>query len=211
MRRCRPKIAAGSWPPRSCGRCTSRRCSASSGAATTCSRARARVPRPRQALIALRQWLWPAVNALRRRRHRRRVRRPERGGPSDAATAPACSCSKRARRLGGRATAFPDRETGELVDNGQHVLLGCYTETFAFLRRHRRRRSRPAAAAAGGDDDRSRGAGGRGCVSRAAGAVASAGRHHRLGRAVVARSPVGAADGGAAAERAPGAAAGRDA
>ena len=35
-------------------------------------------------------------------------------------------------RLGGRATAFPDRETGELVDNGQHVLLGCYTETFAF-------------------------------------------------------------------------------
>jgi squalene-associated FAD-dependent desaturase len=36
-------------------------------------------------------------------------------------------------RLGGRATAFDDRETGELVDNGQHVLLGCYTETFAFL------------------------------------------------------------------------------
>ena len=37
-------------------------------------------------------------------------------------------------RLGGRATAFPDRETGELVDNGQHILMGCYTETFAFLR-----------------------------------------------------------------------------
>jgi squalene-associated FAD-dependent desaturase len=37
-------------------------------------------------------------------------------------------------RLGGRATAFPDRETGELVDNGQHVLVGCYVETFAFLR-----------------------------------------------------------------------------
>lgn len=36
-------------------------------------------------------------------------------------------------RLGGRATAFSDRVTGELVDNGQHVLLGCYTETFAFL------------------------------------------------------------------------------
>ena len=36
-------------------------------------------------------------------------------------------------RLGGRATAFADRETGELVDNGQHILLGCYTETFAFL------------------------------------------------------------------------------
>lgn len=37
-------------------------------------------------------------------------------------------------RLGGRATAFADRETGERVDNGQHVLLGCYTETLAFLR-----------------------------------------------------------------------------
>ena len=37
-------------------------------------------------------------------------------------------------RLGGRATAFPDRETRELVDNGQHVLLGCYTATFDFLR-----------------------------------------------------------------------------
>ena len=37
--------------------------------------------------------------------------------------------------LGGRATAFVDRETGELVDNGQHVLFGCYRETFRLLRR----------------------------------------------------------------------------
>jgi len=37
-------------------------------------------------------------------------------------------------RLGGRATAFADRDTGELVDNGQHILLGCYSDTFAFLR-----------------------------------------------------------------------------
>jgi squalene-associated FAD-dependent desaturase len=36
-------------------------------------------------------------------------------------------------RLGGRATAFPDRETGEIVDNGQHVMLGCYTATLSFL------------------------------------------------------------------------------
>lgn len=36
-------------------------------------------------------------------------------------------------RLGGRATAFTDRETGELVDNGQHVLAGCYTDTLSFL------------------------------------------------------------------------------
>src|SRR4030095_4381312 len=55
----------------------------------------------------------------------------------------AVRCAKRGKRvlvlearsrLGGRATAFPDRETGELVDNGQHVLMGCYTETLAFLR-----------------------------------------------------------------------------
>ena len=38
-------------------------------------------------------------------------------------------------QLGGRATAFTDRVTGELVDNGQHVLFGCYYETFEFLRR----------------------------------------------------------------------------
>jgi len=38
-------------------------------------------------------------------------------------------------QLGGRATAFADRDTGELVDNGQHVLFGCYRETLAFLRR----------------------------------------------------------------------------
>lgn len=36
-------------------------------------------------------------------------------------------------RLGGRATSFPDRDTGAVVDNGQHVLLGCYTGTLAFL------------------------------------------------------------------------------
>ncbi len=38
-------------------------------------------------------------------------------------------------QLGGRATAFSDRVTGELVDNGQHVLFGCYTQTFIFLSR----------------------------------------------------------------------------
>jgi squalene-associated FAD-dependent desaturase len=36
-------------------------------------------------------------------------------------------------RLGGRATAFPDRESGTIVDNGQHVLFGCYRATLAFL------------------------------------------------------------------------------
>jgi squalene-associated FAD-dependent desaturase len=36
-------------------------------------------------------------------------------------------------RLGGRATAFEDRDTNEVVDNGQHILLGCYADTFEFL------------------------------------------------------------------------------
>ena len=37
--------------------------------------------------------------------------------------------------LGGRASSFTDPATGEPVDNGQHLMLGCYHETFAFLRR----------------------------------------------------------------------------
>jgi len=37
--------------------------------------------------------------------------------------------------LGGRATSFVDPQTGERVDNGQHVLVGCYRETFAFLKK----------------------------------------------------------------------------
>jgi hydroxysqualene dehydroxylase len=40
---------------------------------------------------------------------------------------------EQAPRMGGRATAFTDRETGERVDNGQHVLFGCYRETYAML------------------------------------------------------------------------------
>lgn len=40
-----------------------------------------------------------------------------------------------APRLGGRATAFVDRESGERVDNGQHVLFGCYHHTYEFLDR----------------------------------------------------------------------------
>jgi squalene-associated FAD-dependent desaturase len=38
-------------------------------------------------------------------------------------------------QAGGRATAFIDRATGELVDNGQHVLFGCYRHTLRFLDR----------------------------------------------------------------------------
>lgn len=40
---------------------------------------------------------------------------------------------EQAPRLGGRATSFIDRESGERVDNGQHVLFGCYRDTYALL------------------------------------------------------------------------------
>jgi squalene-associated FAD-dependent desaturase len=35
--------------------------------------------------------------------------------------------------LGGRAYSFPDTESGDVVDNGQHVLMGCYHQTLDFL------------------------------------------------------------------------------
>jgi hydroxysqualene dehydroxylase len=37
--------------------------------------------------------------------------------------------------LGGRAYSFADSDTGDLVDNGQHVLMGCYRATLDFLAR----------------------------------------------------------------------------
>jgi squalene-associated FAD-dependent desaturase len=38
-------------------------------------------------------------------------------------------------QLGGRAATHRDPYTGERIDNGQHVLAGCYDETLEFLRR----------------------------------------------------------------------------
>ena len=37
--------------------------------------------------------------------------------------------------LGGRAYSFVDHKTGDSVDNGQHLFMGCYRETIQFLRR----------------------------------------------------------------------------
>lgn len=37
--------------------------------------------------------------------------------------------------LGGRARSWIDPETGSVVDNGQHLFMGCYRETLAFLGR----------------------------------------------------------------------------
>jgi squalene-associated FAD-dependent desaturase len=35
---------------------------------------------------------------------------------------------------GGRAYSFKDNETGTLIDNGQHILMGCYNETLNFFK-----------------------------------------------------------------------------
>jgi squalene synthase HpnD len=36
--------------------------------------------------------------------------------------------------LGGRAHSFVDSKSGQTLDNGQHILMGCYHDTLAFLR-----------------------------------------------------------------------------
>jgi hydroxysqualene dehydroxylase len=42
---------------------------------------------------------------------------------------------ERKPKLGGRAYSFQDPEGGDWIDNGQHVLMGCYTETLDFLKK----------------------------------------------------------------------------
>ena len=37
-------------------------------------------------------------------------------------------------KLGGRAYSFKDSQTGSIVDNGQHIVMGCYYETLKFFR-----------------------------------------------------------------------------
>jgi squalene-associated FAD-dependent desaturase len=65
-------------------------------------------------------------------------------GAGFAGLSAACALAERGVRVtvlearptpGGRATAFTDPQSGERVDNGQHILMGCYHETFRFLRR----------------------------------------------------------------------------
>jgi squalene-associated FAD-dependent desaturase len=40
---------------------------------------------------------------------------------------------ERRNHLGGRAYSFIDQKTGDIVDNGQHLFMGCYHHTIAFL------------------------------------------------------------------------------
>ena len=42
---------------------------------------------------------------------------------------------ERRNHLGGRAYSFIDSRTGSAVDNGQHLFMGCYHHTIAFLRK----------------------------------------------------------------------------
>ncbi|MCS6884159.1 MAG: hydroxysqualene dehydroxylase HpnE [Acidobacteriota bacterium] len=42
---------------------------------------------------------------------------------------------ERRAALGGRAYSFIESITGDVLDNGQHLLMGCYHETFKFLRK----------------------------------------------------------------------------
>jgi hydroxysqualene dehydroxylase len=37
--------------------------------------------------------------------------------------------------LGGRAYSFTDKVTGDTIDNGQHLMMGCYHYTLAFLKK----------------------------------------------------------------------------
>ncbi|MBK7630276.1 MAG: oleate hydratase [Ignavibacteriales bacterium] len=37
-------------------------------------------------------------------------------------------------KLGGRTYSFFDKETNSIIDNGQHILMGCYKETISFLK-----------------------------------------------------------------------------
>lgn len=37
-------------------------------------------------------------------------------------------------KLGGRAYSFRDQKTNAVIDNGQHILMGCYKDTLEFLK-----------------------------------------------------------------------------
>jgi len=37
-------------------------------------------------------------------------------------------------KLGGRAYSFTEQKSDDVVDNGQHILMGCYSDTLSFLK-----------------------------------------------------------------------------
>lgn len=42
---------------------------------------------------------------------------------------------EQSKRLGGRASSFKDEKTGDVIDNGQHLFMGCYTSTIDYLKK----------------------------------------------------------------------------
>ena len=36
--------------------------------------------------------------------------------------------------IGGRARSFEDRISGDMIDNGQHVMMGCYESFFELIK-----------------------------------------------------------------------------
>src|SRR5687768_8954225 len=38
------------------------------------------------------------------------------------------------RQAGGRTRSYIDKESGDILDNGQHLLMGCYHETLEYCR-----------------------------------------------------------------------------
>jgi len=40
---------------------------------------------------------------------------------------------EQSKRLGGRASSFKDEKSGEVIDNGQHLFMGCYHAALDFL------------------------------------------------------------------------------
>jgi squalene-associated FAD-dependent desaturase len=54
-------------------------------------------------------------------------------GVSLAAEGVRVTLVERRKHLGGRARSFTDSKTGDTVDNGQHLFMGCYHKTRAFL------------------------------------------------------------------------------
>src|SRR5215203_912013 len=133
---CRPKTEGRSLRPRSCAASTAASSTGSSVRTTTCSAGSSAChghagPRSR----------WPSG----RGRSRDCVPAPDIvviGGGFAGLSAAVALVGHGARvlvlearpGLGGRASVFTDTETGEVVDNGQHALFGCYHETFRFLR-----------------------------------------------------------------------------
>ena len=37
-------------------------------------------------------------------------------------------------KFGGRAYSFTEQKSNDVVDNGQHILMGCYSDTINFLK-----------------------------------------------------------------------------